>query len=106
MNMKRNTAEKINVIFNSLLKHIPMPNYAEIFNNWAAVVGNKAAEISSPYKVVTSGSKKILILRAKKGKSVELQHESQKIARKIDKFLGAETFSQVKVIQLDSDEKL
>lgn len=104
--MKPNTAEKIDTILNGMLKHIQVPIYAAIFNNWSTVVGEKVAEISSPYKVITSGNKKVLILKVKKGKSTELQHESQKIIRKIDKFLGTKIFSQVKIIQIDINEEI
>lgn len=99
-------AVKIDIILNSILERSELPEYISVFNNWSTVVGEEVAEISHPYRVVKSGNKKVLILRSKKGKSLELQHESQKILNKIHNFLGEEVFSQIRIIQIDINESL
>lgn len=108
-NKKSNTvfAEDIGsiakVILDKFQKQTP---YASIFADWKAVVGEKFASKSAPYKIITQGDKKILVLKSKKGCSVDLQHCSLQILEKIHKFLGKKIFSFIKIVQLDVNDSI
>jgi hypothetical protein len=103
----KNNAEKLSDIIDKILQQSHhKPKYLEIFSNWSAVVGTCIASISAPYKIVTAAGKKILIIKCKKGCSVELQHESCKIINKIELFFGNRVFDQIRVIQIDINESL
>lgn len=77
--------------------------YTSLFLSWSAAVGTDFARISIPYKIIIQNNKKILILKSKKGRSVELQHCSQQILEKVHRFLGEDVFSFLRIIQLDGD---
>jgi hypothetical protein len=100
------TFSSIGSISESLLKRSQIPGYAAIFSDWNNIVGNDIGSISTPYKVVNIGAQKTLILKSKKGRSLELQHETQNILNKIHKFLGKVFFSQIRIIQVDVNEEL
>ena len=105
--MEKNCAFAIGDIGSNILARAgKSPSYIEIFSDWKQVVGEEIAEMSSPHKVITNGNNKVLILKSQKGKAVELQHESQKILKKVHDFLGNIYFSQLKIIQIDTNEKL
>ena len=98
-------AENIGSITNDIFRKIAnKPQYISIFSDWTAAVGKEFAAKSLPYKVMTRGDKKILVIKSKKGYSVELQHCSVQILDNIHRFLGKSVFSFIKVIQMDIDE--
>lgn len=100
-------AENIGNITDGIFNKIAnKPPYLPIFSDWKAAVGEDFAEKSVPYKVVTQGNKKILVIKSKKGCSVELQHSSVQLLANIHHFLGKPVFSFIKVIQMDIDESL
>ena len=109
-NRNSNTVPNLNdagSIADFILKKLPKkPPYASLFSEWSAAVGEDFASISAPLKIVTQNDKKILVLKSKKGRSIELQHSSPQILRKIHHFLGKNVFSSVKIVQLDSDDGL
>lgn len=80
------------------------PEYSEVFLNWKAAVGESFASISAPYKVLTHNNNKVLVIKSKKGRSIELLHCSQEILRRIHNFLGKQIFSSVKIIQIDQND--
>ncbi|MDR1983093.1 MAG: DUF721 domain-containing protein [Holosporaceae bacterium] len=80
---------------------INRPDYAEIFSNWTAVVGNDTASMCVPHKVVNIGKDKVLVLKTIKGRGLEIQHEAYKILHMVNLFLKKKTFSRIKVIQTD-----
>ena len=92
-----------NAILDKFQKQTP---YASIFSDWKSVVGEKFASESAPYKILTQGDKKILVLKSRKGCSVELQHCSLQILEKIHEFLGEKVFSFIKIVQLDVNDSL
>ena len=106
--MEKNFAFAIGDIGNSILAKIaPPPTYIDVFLDWERVVGSEISEISSPHKILTNGSNKVLVIKVKKGKAVELQHESRRILEKVHNFLdGATVFSHLKIIQMDFNEQL
>ncbi|MBR1734205.1 MAG: DUF721 domain-containing protein [Alphaproteobacteria bacterium] len=85
-------------------KNIRKPTYANLFTNWNVVVGSELASKAVPFKIMTQGDQKILVLKSKKGCSTEIQHCSLKILENVNHFLGESVFSFIKVIQMDFDE--
>lgn len=101
----KDVASSVSSVAEDILNKLPKkPQYASLFSKWRTAVGDDFASISAPYKIVTQNDQKILVLKSKKGRSIELQHCSQQILRKIHYFLGKDVFSFVKIIQLDSDD--
>lgn len=82
------------------------PKYLRIFSDWECVVGKKIASISAPYRVVTAGSQKVLVLKCKKGHALQMQHQSQLVLEKVHGFLEKSFFSQLKIVQLDVNDQL
>ncbi|GHU12908.1 hypothetical protein FACS189449_07460 [Alphaproteobacteria bacterium] len=103
MNTKKyNTSVHVKSIVDSILKNVAGRHYMAIFCDWRSVVGDYFNSISAPHKVTASGNKKILVLKAKRGFTLEIQHESDNILHMVHGFLGNTCFSAVKVIQMDS----
>jgi hypothetical protein len=101
------SAYAIGEITDNLIKNVKnKPSYLEIFANWKSVVGEYVASVCVPYKIVKVPSNKMLILKAKKGYALEIQHESLKILEAINTFLGEVYFSRVHVIQTDLNDDL
>jgi hypothetical protein len=81
------------------------PAYFSMFFNWDTIVGRHYSSISYPYKVISNGiSERILLLKCKRGLAIEVQHESPIILDMIHNYLGHVFFSQLKVIQSDTNE--
>lgn len=99
-----NVATNVSSVVDSIFKKLPKNQYATLFSEWRSAVGEEFASIAAPLKVVIQNNKKILVLKSKKGRSIELQHSSQQILRKIHHFLGNDVFSLVKIVQLDGDD--
>lgn len=98
-------ADNVAEIADIVLEKLPQkPIYVSIFSDWEAVVGAELASKSAPYKVITQGEKKILVLKSKKGCSIELQHDYPRILEKTHKFLGKQVFSSIKIIQMDIND--
>jgi hypothetical protein len=92
----------IESIIDSILANISnKPEYISIFYNWRRVVGNHYHSLSAPYRVLTYGKKKILLLKVKKGYALEIQYNSFNILGLVHKFLGKTYFSGIKVLQMD-----
>jgi len=94
------------VVDNILKNAKNKPAYLEMFSDWKIAVGENIASKSAPYKVINVGSKKILVIKSKKGYALELQHESQFILEKIHSFLKGHFFDQVKIIQMDANDQI
>ena len=85
------------------------PRWSEFFANLRGdgeIVGENLAEICAPQKVSTQGNRKILVLKTKKGRSLEVQHESEKILRAINSFLENDIFDNLVIFQMDINEDL
>ena len=82
------------------------PKYLALFTRWSEIVGENLAEICAPQKVSTQGNRKILVLKTKKGRSLEVQHESEKILRAINSFLENDIFDNLVIFQMDINEDL
>ena len=95
-----------NVIDNILKNAENRPKYLEIFLDWEVAVGEIIASKSAPYKVINVGRKKVLFIKSKKGRALELQHESPVILEKIHQFLKGHFFDQIKIIQMDTNDKV
>jgi hypothetical protein len=95
-----------NIADSVLKKSTVFSKYAAVFIDWASVVGHDISTISIPHKITNIGAEKILVLKVKKGCSVELQHSTEKILDLVHNFLGEKVFSRIKVIQMDVNEKL
>ena len=80
------------------------PKYLQIFENWSVIVGDYWASISVPQKIVNNGSQKILVLKTKRGCSLEIQHESEKILKIVNDFLGDKIFDSLLIFQMDFGE--
>ena len=82
------------------------PNYLDLFTYWSEVVGENFAEMCAPQTVTSQGNQKILVLNTKKGCSLEVQHESEKILRAINGFLKNDVFDSLVILQMDVNEEL
>jgi hypothetical protein len=87
---------------NIIKKNAHKPDYLEIFSNWKEVVGEYTASICMPYKAVNIGEEKMLVLKTIKGHGLQIQHEACKILASINKFLRRKTFSQIRVVQMET----
>jgi hypothetical protein len=76
------------------------PDYLKIFSHWNAIVGEDIASVCVPYKAINLGKDKVLILKAAKGRGLEIQHETCKILDRVHSFLKKNTFSHIRVIQI------
>lgn len=104
---KTNTAfvDNIGDITDVILKKFAKTSpYTSIFTRWTDIVGQELASKSKPFKIMTQGDRKILVLKSKKGTSLELQHSTLKILDDVNTFLGGFVFSSIKIIQLDANE--
>ncbi|MDR1334348.1 MAG: DciA family protein [Holosporaceae bacterium] len=81
------------------------PDYLKIFSHWDAIVGEDIASICAPLKAVNLGKDKVLILKAAKGRGLEIQHETCKILDCVHNFLKKNTFSHIRVIQIEEFRK-
>ncbi|MDR3180240.1 MAG: DUF721 domain-containing protein [Holosporaceae bacterium] len=89
-------------IVDSIWEKLPnKPEYIGIFYDWSKVVGSYYSSISAPHKVLTSGKKKNLFLKVKKGYSLEIQYAIPHILDLVHKFLGKVYFSGIKIMQSD-----
>lgn len=77
-----------------------VPPYLPIFLNWTEVVGAGFSTITEPFKVTISKGEQVLILRANRACSLEIQHQSVKFLIMANTYLGVDYFSQVKVISM------
>ena len=83
----------------NFLKTKSEPFALNVFLKWREIVGNHYADISTPYKVVKSSRGNVLVVQAKPGYGVMIQHESWNIIRLVNGYLEQEYFSQLKAIQ-------
>src|SRR5437764_7180361 len=78
--------------------------YAELMPQWAAIAGEDIARICEPERIRwprNSAEKKggTLVLRAAPGRALDLQHESHRLAERINSFYGFGAIAAVKIIQ-------
>ncbi|GHT90642.1 hypothetical protein FACS1894122_01440 [Alphaproteobacteria bacterium] len=97
-----NTSIHVKTIMDSVLRNVPNRPYLCIFCDWHSVVGDYFSSISTPHNVIASGKRKILVLKVKKGRTLEVQHESDAILRMVHIFLRGTYFSGIKVTQMDA----
>lgn len=81
------------------LKNQSKPQGLAVFQQWSEIVGESYAKITAPYKIITMARRNVLIIQAKLGYGIIIQHESWNILQLINKYLGHKYFSQIKVIQ-------
>ena len=107
MNFSQSNISSIGSIASKILEESHgKPTYLNLFAQWSEVVGRNLADICAPQKVMSQGNRKILVLKTKKGCSLEVQHESEKILRTINKFLGKDVFDNLVIFQMDVNEEL
>ena len=82
------------------------PAYAALFSDWKKIVGENIAEVCFPEKVTVRGNKRALILKVKKGCSLEIQHESDNILNIINNFFGDKLFDNLVIFQMDFEEAI
>ena len=87
-------------------KNYEKPKYLALFTEWHEIVGENLSKICVPKKVISQGNHKILVLKTKKGCSLEIQHESEKILHAVNKFLKNNIFDNLVIFQVDINEKL
>lgn len=95
----------VNIVDNILDVAENKPGYLKIFLDWEKAVGKSIASKSMPHKVITSGAKKVLVLKSQKGYALEMQHQSQVILEKIHDFLQGSFFDQLRIIQMDVNDQ-
>ncbi|MDR2794231.1 MAG: DUF721 domain-containing protein [Holosporaceae bacterium] len=99
---KHKVAPSLASIVKSIWEKLPCkPEYISIFYDWRSVVGSYYSSISAPHKVLTSGNKKTLFLKVKKGYTLEIQYAAPNILSLVHEFLGKVYFSDIKIIQSD-----
>ncbi len=94
-----------NIVDNILDAAENKPEYLKIFLDWEKVVGKNIASKSKPHKVITAGTKKVLVLKSQKGYALEMQHQSQIILEKVHNFLKEHLFGQLRIIQMDINDQ-
>ena len=75
------------------------PVAVDVFLNWTAVVGERYAAFTKPYKITQFAQQKILVIQANHGYGVIAQHESLTILKMVNEYLKQKYFYQIKVIQ-------
>ncbi len=80
--------------------------YLNLFIHWSEIIGENLAAICAPQKVTFQGNHRLLVLKTKKGRSLEVQHESEKILHAINKFLESDFFDNLVIFQMDVNEEL
>jgi len=78
--------------------------YAELLCQWAAIAGEDLARICEPERIKWSRNSAekqggTLILRAAPGRALDVQHETARIAERINSFYGYRAIATVKIVQ-------
>lgn len=84
----------------NLLDKKEKPFATAVFFKWKEIVGERYASMASPFKITSFAQQKVLILQARYGCGLIVQHESQNILQLINNYLKQPYFSRVKVIQV------
>lgn len=80
---------------------VKIPSYLPVFLNWGEVVGDDFATVTEPFKVASmSNGGLMLIIRANRACSIEIQHQSIKFLEMTNAYLGENYFSQIKIISI------
>ncbi len=78
--------------------------YAELLTQWQVIAGEDVASLCEPERIKWprhSPEKRggTLILRAAPGRALDLQHETARIAERINSFYGYAAIASIKIIQ-------
>lgn len=73
--------------------------FSDIFFKWSEIVGVQLANTVIPYKIMKMNEKNLLIVKSQNGSPVELQHDSLKIIKALNKHFKCNLFSVIRVIQ-------
>ena len=84
-------------IAKKILNNKAKPFATDVFLHWKDIVGEDYAKITKPYKVTQLAQHKILVIQAKQGYGIIVQHESSAILKKINRYLKQKYFYQIKV---------
>lgn len=74
-------------------------SYRDVFLKWREIVGDELSASVDPHKIVKMNKKNLLIVKSRGKCPVELQHDSLKIIKSLNKYFGIELFSVIRVIQ-------
>ncbi len=88
-----------NLVKNLLFSEKQKYPFSDIFLKWEEIVGYDIAEISEPVKVINMINGNVLLIKVKGTCAVETQHNSLKIIKAINDYLGNKTFVAIRVIQ-------
>ena len=73
--------------------------FSDVFLKWDEIVGENVATLAEPHKIMEMSAGKILIVKAKQGCAIELQHESTNMIDAINSYFKKKSFIAIRVIQ-------
>jgi len=78
--------------------------YAELLMQWRAIAGEDVASLCEPERIKwprysTEKRGGTLILKAAPGRALDLQHETPRIAERINSFYGHTAIATIKIVQ-------
>jgi len=78
--------------------------YAELLMQWRAIAGEDVASLCEPERIKwprysTEKRGGTLILKAAPGRALDLQHETPRIAERINSFYGHAAIATIKIVQ-------
>lgn len=76
------------------------PVYTYIFTDWNSIVGERFALVSKPSGICKQNNEKILVIEVAREHALELQHETQTILNAVNRAIGSQYFSRIKVTVL------
>ena len=73
--------------------------YGDVFLKWQEIVGEELANIVVPHKIVKMDEKNLLVVKSQNGCPIELQHDSLRIIKALNRYFKSDLFSVIRVIQ-------
>ena len=73
--------------------------FSDVFLKWDSIVGETIADLAEPHKIMEMSAGKILIVKAKQGCAIELQHESTNMIDAVNSYFKKKSFIAIRVIQ-------
>ena len=81
--------------------------HGELIGRWAEIAGEKLSQVSAPERIkwprhtneTVNRRGGALVIRAAPGRALDLQYETPRIIERINRFLGYEAITTVKIVQ-------
>ena len=85
-------------------KNIKKKNFIEIslINNWEKIIENDITRFCYPEKIIFSGTDNsggTIILKTKRGRSMEIEFKSEEIIEKINQYFGYKAIKKISILQ-------